>query len=97
MAGPCQQDIIQAETALDQRLNSAAAAGGTATESHFATMHRQPTPGTVAGAEERLGDLPPAQVTAANRDLDTARKSDAAGDAAGCQAALDRVRRVLGP
>ena len=63
--------------------------------STFATTHRQPTPGTVASAEERAGDLPPADFEAVTKDMDEARADDDAGDRAGCEKALNEVDRML--
>ena len=94
-AGPCENDIYQANLALGKRLNAAAAAGKTAPESTFARLHRQPTPGTVADAEALLGDLPPAAVTAATEDLEKARKANSEGDLAACRAALADMDRQL--
>ena len=72
-AGPCTDRIYQADLAVEKLLDAAAANGAPAPQSSFATMHRQPTPGTVASAEEKAGDLSPAQVQAITQDLDAAR------------------------
>ena len=96
-AGPCTDDIYQADIALGKRLNAAAAGGKTGAESTFATLHRQPTPATVAGAEAKLGDLPPADVERIEKFLDDARKADAANNKPACEAALTEARKILGP
>jgi hypothetical protein len=95
-AGPCTDEIYQADIAIGKRLDVAAAAGRSAPESNFATMHRQPTQGTVARAEEQAGDLSEADLNALTQDMEEARKADAANDHAGCEKALGDVRRVLG-
>jgi hypothetical protein len=96
-AGPCTDEIYQADIALGKRLDAAAASGKTGSQSTFATMHRQPTPATVAGAEARLGDLPPAEVDRIEKFLDDARAADAANKKPECEAALAEARKLLGP
>ncbi len=95
-AGPCADEIYQADLAIGKRLDAAAAAGRPAPESNFATMHRQPTPGTLAQAEQQAGDLSATDVQTMEQDMQAARKADAANDHAGCEKALDDVRRILG-
>ena len=95
LAGPCTAEIDRAQAQLDQRVDTVAGAGATGTQSTAAQMHRQPTPGSIASAEKKLGEgtaLEPA-LTA----LALARKADAAGDRAGCEGALAEVRRIVGP
>jgi type II secretory pathway component HofQ len=94
-AGPCENEIYQADIAINKRLDAAAARGKPAPESTFATMHRQPTPQSVAGAEEKAGDLSEADVKAIAEFMDEARKADAGGDRPACEKALADVRTVL--
>ena len=94
-AGPCTDRIYQTDLAVAKLLDIAAAQGRPAPESTFATMHRQPTPGTVASAEERAGDLSPAEMQAVTKDMDEARAADDAGDRAACEKALSAVDRIL--
>src|SRR5262249_12594933 len=54
-AGPCSQDIARLQAAMDARVGAAAAAGPRAPEGTAATMHRQPTPRSMATAESELG------------------------------------------
>ena len=56
-ATPCSQDIDRVQTTIDAKLEAQAAAGRPARESTAATMHRQPTPGSIAAAEVNLGDI----------------------------------------
>jgi hypothetical protein len=95
-AGPCTDEVYQADVAIGKRLDAAAAAGKAAPESNFATMHRQPTPRTVAGAEAQVGDLSDADLNTITQDMEAAREADAANDQAGCEKALADVRRILG-
>ena len=58
-------------------------------------MHRQPTPLTIAGAEQKAGDLSEAEVKAIAEFMDEARKADAAGDAVACHKAIADAERML--
>ena len=60
-------------------------------------MHRQPTPGTVANAEEKAGDLSSGQVEAITSKLDDARDADDKGDRAACEKALNEAEKMLHP
>ena len=94
-AGPCAGQIYDEEIAIGKRLDAAAARGKAAPESSFATTHRQPTPLSVAGAEEKAGDLSEAELKAIVEFMDEARKADTAGDVAACQKALADAERML--
>ena len=96
LAGPCTDEVYQADIAIGKRLNAIAARGRAAPESNFATMHRQPTPGTVARAEAQVGDLSETDLNTLTQDMDAARKADAGNDRAGCEKALADVRRIIG-
>jgi hypothetical protein len=94
-AGPCTDRIYQSDLAVAKLLDVAAAQGRPAPESTFATMHRQPTPSTVASAETKVGDLSPAEMQAITTDMDEARNADDAGDRAGCEKALSAIDHIL--
>ncbi len=95
-AGPCTEDITTVQTAFDAKLNAAAhSSNQVATESTFATMHRQPTLNSVAGAEERLGEIPPGRVEAFASAMKRAQDADMANDGPVCQKALDEAKSVL--
>jgi len=95
-AGPCAEDLYRADVDIGKRLDALAARGKAGTESTFATLHRQPTPATVAGAEEQVGDVSAAQVDAVRKFMAEAKKADDAGDKAGCENALSEARKLLG-
>lgn len=85
-SGPCTAQI----TALQQQVGAKPPgpnSGPTFSQTLGAQLHHQPTPQDVQRAEH-----------AANKEadaaLDEARKADAAGDAAGCNAALERAKRL---
>ena len=95
-AGPCTDEIYQADIAIGKRLDAIAAQGKAAPESTFATTHHQPTPQSVARAEAQVGDLSEADLNTLTQDMEAARKADAANDHAGCEKALADVGRILG-
>ena len=94
-AGPCTDRIYQTDLDVAKVLNSAAAQGRPATQSTFATMHRQPTPGSIASAEQDAGDLTSEEAQAITEAMDAARHADDEGDRAGCEKALSDVDRML--
>jgi hypothetical protein len=96
-AGPCSAQIDLMQARFDAKLASAARNGPTARETVAATDHRQPTPDSIAAAEARLGDLTPRTVEAIESGMARARKADAEGNKAACEAALAEVSRAIGP
>jgi hypothetical protein len=96
-AGPCSGEIDRVQARVDAKLEARAATGPSGPESAAATRHQQPTPGSIAAAEARLGDLSDAAVAAIRADMARAREADRAGDAAACEQALAGVRRAIGP
>ena len=56
-AGDCSQAMAETQAKIDAKLGALASAGRAAPESSAATMHRQPTPGSITTAETKLGDV----------------------------------------
>ena len=96
-AGPCSQEIDRVQTEIDAKLGARAAAGPSARESTAAKMHRQPTPGSIAAAETRLGDVSSQKVEAVAAAMARAREADDAGHQSACEQALVDVQRALDP
>ena len=94
-AGPCKDRIYQTNLEVAKLLDAAAAQGRTAPQSAFATMHRQPTPGSIASAERDAGDLTSEEAQAITEAMDVARHADDEGDRDGCEKALSDVDRML--
>jgi len=84
-AGPCSQDIDRLQAEIDAQLDSNASAGSYAPESGAATMHRQPTPGSIQAAESRLGEVSPEKAQAITAGMARAREADRAGDQIACE------------
>jgi hypothetical protein len=91
----CSDEIDRMQARIDAMIAATAAAGPAGRESTAATTHRQPTPGSVAAAEERLGDG--ARAERALGALARARAANGAGDRSACERALADVQRLLGP
>jgi hypothetical protein len=96
-AGPCSREIDAMQARIDATLEAKAAAGPTAKEGVAAGMSVQPTPQSIAVAEEKLGEISPRKVKAIKRGMARARVADKAGDLRACRKALAAVQRVLGP
>ena len=96
-AGPCSDKIDNMQARIDAKLEAKAAAGPTAREGAAAGMSDQPTPGSIAAAEERLGELSPQTVEAVRQTMAHARAADSAGDKNACEQALADAQRAIGP
>jgi hypothetical protein len=96
-AGPCSGQIDAMQARFDAKLEAKAAAGPTAKQGVAAGMSMQPTPASIAAAEEKLGETSPRKVKAIKRGMARARVADKVGDLRACRKALAAVRRVLGP
>jgi len=96
-AGPCADAIDAMQGRIDAALEAKAAAGPTGKEGVPAGMSVQPTPRSIAAAEEKLGDISPQTVAAVGEGMAQARSADAAGDASACEKALADVQRIIAP
>ena len=96
-AGPCSDKIDAMQARVDAKLEAKAAAGPTAKEGVAAGMSMQPTPASIAAAEQKLGDISAKKVKAMNRGMARARAADKVGDLRACRKALAAVQRVFGP
>jgi len=94
-AGPCSREIVDFQHQIDAKLARAAAAGSSAPQSPAATMHRQPTPETIATAEGALGDISLKRMKAVNAAMARAREADRAGDEKGCEQALAEAHHAF--
>jgi hypothetical protein len=95
-AEPCSQDIARLQAAMDAKVRAAATAEPRASEGTTATMHRQPTPRSIATAESELGGLSPDQVKTAVSAMTRARQADNANDESTCKQAIADAERALG-
>ena len=94
-AGPCMEQIERMQAQVDARIEAVAAARAVARESRAATMHREPTPASIAAAEERLDEGTRAEQALAA--MKRARAADEAGDNTACEQALEDARRAIRP
>jgi len=93
-AGPCAADIDRVQAQADAQIDATAGRGRPGTESTAATDHREPTPESIARAEQRLDGATAGQTALAA--LAQARQAGAAGDATACEKALGAARNALG-
>src|SRR6516162_1097531 len=84
-AGPCSAEIYSMEARVDATLKAKAADDPTLQESGEALLHRQPTPGSIAAAESRLGIASPQRVDAIIRGMARVREADRTGDLNACR------------
>lgn len=92
-SGPCTSEIDAAQADVDARIEATGESGPYGVESEGAKLHHQPTPGSIAEAEARLGEGE--SMVAAVDALAEARAADREGDAAKCRQALSRVQEML--
>ncbi len=93
-AGPCTTQIDQMQAQVNAKVDAIAGKGRSAPESTDARLHREPTPGSIARAEERLGEG--ASVEEALSALGRAREADRLGNVNGCEQALAEAQRAIG-
>ena len=94
-AGACTVRLQLLQDRAITILEETAAQGRSGQESTAATMHREPTPRSMAEAEERLGELPREKVDAFRLAFLRASTADAAGDEAGCHNAAEIAETLL--
>jgi len=96
-AGPCEAQIGATQKRIDAWLEANAKRGPVGPQSTAAQLHRQPTPQSLAAAEEKLKEIPPATVNTLNAAMARARAADGAGDLPECRKALDEAQKLIGP
>src|ERR1700730_4465864 len=94
LANHCSQDIDRAWVQVNAKIQARIGAGRSAPQSTIALLHHQPTPGSIASAEEKLGErwLP---MEAAVIALGRAREADRTNDVGACKQALAEVQRAI--
>ena len=98
LAGPCSADIDAMMVKFDAALNAKAATGLSAKKhSTVGGRHVQPTPNSMAAAEEKVGGLSPETIEQIRGSMARARAADAVGDNVACKEALAEVQGVIGP
>jgi hypothetical protein len=90
-ASPCEDSIARVQAQADAAIEKRAGAGGWQKESLDATRSYQPTPRSIAASEGKYGRRLQRVLNA----LELARAADRAGDAAQCNAQVNRAKRAL--
>jgi hypothetical protein len=96
-AGSCLRDLSRTRDLVDRYLEAKAVVSPWAVETVGALVHRQPTPASVAAAEEKLGTLDPRMFQTIADAMRRARAADRAGDIDACEQALSEVQLAIGP
>ena len=93
-AGSCMQDVDRAWGEFGPKMQARIGAGRSAPQSVAALHHYQPTPNSIAAAEEKLGErwLPMEMAVMA---LARAREADRLNDKDACEQALAEAQSVL--
>ena len=94
-ASPCSERIDNMEVRINEKLAAYASAGPAGRQGRAAGMSVQPTPRSMAAAEEKLGDISAQSVDAIMKAMSRARASESAGDQSGCERALSDAERAL--
>jgi mRNA-degrading endonuclease toxin of MazEF toxin-antitoxin module len=98
LAGPCSAEIDAIMARINAALEARAGAGAGGKEhSTVGGRHIQPTPRSMAAAEEKLGDVSADTIEQVNQAMMRARAADRAGDDVACQQELEVARRAIGP
>ncbi len=92
-AKSCSAEIDRTQIVVDTALANRAKVSPWAPESTFATMNRQPTPATIAQAENEYGGW--INGSKAIKALRNARAAEASGDARTCFSELRAARRAI--
>ena len=95
LASSCSQGIDRAWVQVNAKIQARVAAGRSGPQGTTALLHHQPTPSSIAAAEETLVDiwLPIETAVAA---LARAREADGINDRIACERALGEVQSVIG-
>jgi hypothetical protein len=95
-AGPCSDDIARTEGQVSTWLDALAMTGPDAPQDATAFgKHLQPSPRSIATAEEKLHELSQQRIDAVRQAMERARAADAAGDKSACEQALADVGREI--
>src|SRR5215471_7689565 len=92
-ANVCSQDIDRAWLQVNAKIQARISAGRSLPQSNIALLHRQPTQGSIAAAEEMLVDVwVPIEIAVGA--LARAREADRGNNKLSCERALAEVQRV---
>jgi hypothetical protein len=93
-AGPCTRDIDREWVEVGTKIQARIGAGRSSIQGTVGLLHRQPTPGSVAAAEGKVGEMWVPLETAVIA-LARAREADHANDAGTCKEAIIAAQRAF--
>jgi hypothetical protein len=93
-AGPCSREIDRAWIEVGAKIQARIGAGRSYIQGTIGLLHHQPTPSSIAAAEERVGDMWVPLETAVIA-LARAREADHVNDTGTCKEALLTAQRAF--
>jgi hypothetical protein len=93
-AGPCTREIDREWVEVGAKIQARIGAGRSSSQGTVGLLHHQPTPSSVAAAQEMVGDIW-APLETAVIALARAREADHANDAGTCKEALTAAQRAF--
>ena len=93
-ASPCAYDIDRAWVEVGTKIQARIGAGRSAPQSTVALLHHQPTPGSIAAAEETVRERW-GLVEAAGTALARAGEAERADDRSACERAVAEAQRAI--
>jgi hypothetical protein len=93
-AGPCTREIDREWIGVGAKIQARIGAGRSYIQGTVGLLHHQPTPSSIAAAEEKVGDMWVPLETAVIA-LARAREADHANDAGTCKEALMAAQRAF--
>jgi hypothetical protein len=98
LAGTCSTDIDVMVARINAALEARAGAGpGAKEQAVVGGRHIQPTPRSLATAEEKLGEMSAEAIEQIKQAIARARAADRAGDDTACKQALLEAERAINP
>jgi hypothetical protein len=95
LAGSCSSEIERVQARIDSYLEAKADAGRRVGQSSIALLHHQPTVASIAGVEERLGELDTSRFETLALSMAIARASDRVGDKSVCERAIENAEGAI--
>jgi hypothetical protein len=93
-ASPCAYDIDRAWVEVGAKIQARIGAGRSAPQGTMALLHHQPTPSSIAAAEEQIRERWVSMEVAVTA-LARAREADRANDGGACEQAIAEAQRAI--
>ena len=98
LAGPCSAEIDAIMARINAAVEARAGAGtGAKEQATVGGRHIQPTPRSLAAAEEKRDEMSADTIEQITQAMERARAADRAGDNVACNQEIEVARRAIGP